>query len=54
MRPAAAFTARVDVPVETVDFRRAAELRSRIDITPDVLDALAAPVGILLRERRAA
>jgi Tfp pilus assembly PilM family ATPase len=47
-------SARLDVAVETVDFRRAATLRSRIDVSPDVLDALAAPVGVLLRERRAA
>jgi len=47
-------SARLDVPVETVDFRRAATLRARFDVTPDVLDALAAPVGVLLRERRAA
>jgi Tfp pilus assembly PilM family ATPase len=53
-RVSAEISARLDVPVETVDFRRAAELRSRIDITPDVLDALAAPVGVLLRERRVA
>ena len=53
-RVRAEISARLDVPVEPVDFRRAATLRSRIDVTPDVLDALAAPAGVLLRERRAA
>lgn len=53
-RASAEISAQLDVPVETVDFRRAATLRSRIDVSPDVLDALAAPVGVLLRERRAA
>jgi Tfp pilus assembly PilM family ATPase len=53
-RVSAEISARLDVPVEAVDVRRAATLRSRIDVTPDVLDALAAPVGVLLRERRAA
>jgi Tfp pilus assembly PilM family ATPase len=53
-RVRAEISSRLDVPVETVDFRRAAMLRSRFDVTPDVLDALAAPVGVLLRERRAA
>ena len=33
---------------------RAAALRSRIGASTDVLDALAAPVGVLLRDRRAA
>jgi len=53
-RVSAEISARLDVPVEAVDFRGAAPLRSRFEITPDVLDALAAPVGVLLRERRAA
>jgi type IV pilus assembly protein PilM len=42
------------VGAETVDIRPAAALRDRISPQPDVLDALAAPVGVLLRERRAA
>jgi len=42
------------VSAETVDIRPAAGLRDRIMTTPDVLDALAAPVGVLLRERKAA
>jgi Tfp pilus assembly PilM family ATPase len=53
-RVSAEISARLDVPVETVDIRRAATLRSRIDVTPNVLDALAAPVGVLVRERRVA
>ena len=39
--------------VETMDFRAAAELRDRIAAGPELLDALAAGVGILLRERTA-
>lgn len=46
--------ARLGVTVETVDIRPAAPLRDRIEATPDVLDTLAAPVGMLLREQRAA
>jgi hypothetical protein len=42
------------VSAETVDIRPAAALRDRISTSPDVLDALAAPVGLLLRERKAA
>jgi len=45
---------RLGVPAEPVDCRPAAELRDRVAAGPDVLDALAAPVGILLRERKAA
>jgi type IV pilus assembly protein PilM len=45
---------RLGVNVETVDIRPAAALRNRIEATPDVLDTLAAPVGMLLREQRAA
>jgi len=53
-RVSAEISSKLDVPVEAVDFRKAATLRSRLDVTPDVLDALAASVGVLLRERRAA
>jgi hypothetical protein len=53
-RVSAEISAKLDVPVEAVDFRKSATLRSQIDVTPDVLDALAASVGVLLRERRAA
>lgn len=42
------------VTAEAVDIRPAASLRDRIAAGPDVLDALAAPVGVLLRERKAA
>jgi Tfp pilus assembly PilM family ATPase len=47
-------TDRLGVPAEPVDCRHAAELRDRVAAGVDVLDALAAPVGILLRERKAA
>ena len=43
-----------EVPVEAVDVRPAAALRDRVTVPLDVLDALAAPVGVLLRERKAA
>jgi Tfp pilus assembly PilM family ATPase len=42
------------VPVEAVDVRAAAELGARSGASPEVLDALAAPVGVLLRDRKAA
>ena len=45
---------RLGVPVEPVDVRAAAELGGRITVTTDVLEALAAPVGVLLRDRKAA
>jgi len=45
---------RLGVPAESVDFRPAATLGERVSATADVLDALAAPVGVLLRERVAA
>jgi Tfp pilus assembly PilM family ATPase len=47
-------TQRLGAPVEAVDVRAAADLGGRITASTDVLDALAAPVGVLLRERRAA
>jgi type IV pilus assembly protein PilM len=37
--------------VEMLDIRNAANLRDRISATPSLLDTLAAPVGILARER---
>jgi hypothetical protein len=46
--------ARLGVPVEIVDSRAAAEMESRMSASTDVLDAMAAPVGALLRDRRAA
>jgi Tfp pilus assembly PilM family ATPase len=42
------------VGAEAVDMRPAAALRDAISPRPDVLDALAAPIGLLLRERKAA
>jgi type IV pilus assembly protein PilM len=40
--------------VEVLDVRNAATLRDRIGASPALLDALAAPVGVLLRERAGA
>lgn len=45
---------RLGVPVEPVDTRGVADLGGRLTATPDVLDALAAPIGVLLRDRKAA
>lgn len=45
---------RLGLSAETVDVRSAAAMRDRIDATPGTLDALAAPIGVLLRDRRAA
>ena len=42
---------RLGVSAEAVDIRPAAALRDRIQAAPDVLDALAAPIGVLLREK---
>jgi len=42
---------RVGSPVEALDFRPTVALRDRIGAGPDVLDALAPSVGVLLRER---
>lgn len=47
-------SSRLGVPVESVDIRPAADLSDRASVTPEILDALAAPVGLLVRERRAA
>jgi Tfp pilus assembly PilM family ATPase len=41
---------RLKVRVELLDVRSAAALRDRISVSPGLLDALAAPAGILLRE----
>lgn len=48
-----ALEARIGAKVELLDFRGAAEMRDRIAAGPELLDALAAGVGILLRERLA-
>ena len=45
---------RLGVDVQTLDVRTAAALTDRVSASPDLLDALAAPVGALLRERGAA
>ncbi|HXT71794.1 MAG TPA: pilus assembly protein PilM [Vicinamibacterales bacterium] len=45
---------RLNVPVEVVDVRQASEMGSKINASTDVLDALAAPIGALLRDRKAA
>jgi Tfp pilus assembly PilM family ATPase len=45
---------RLNVPAEAVDVRPAAGLPNQVQPLPDIMDALAAPVGVLLRERRAA
>jgi type IV pilus assembly protein PilM len=44
------FEARLGVPVETIDPRGAAALRDRIAAAPELLDSLAAPLGVLMRE----
>jgi len=42
---------RLGVKVEPLDFRATASLRDRISVAPDLLDALAPAVGVVLRER---
>ena len=42
---------RIGVKVESIDFRSAVALRDRIAASPELLDALAPSVGVLLRER---
>jgi type IV pilus assembly protein PilM len=42
---------RAGVKVETMDFRSAASMRDRIAAGPELLDALAPSLGVLLRER---
>jgi len=44
---------RFDVQVTSLDVRSAAALSDRTDVSEDVLDAIAAPVGILIREQAA-
>ena len=51
---AADLEARLGRPVDTVDVRPAAALGPQVPASPEVLDAVAASVGILLRERKAA
>lgn len=45
---------RLGVQAEPVDVRVVATLRDRISVGPDVLDAIAAPLGVLVRERKGA
>jgi hypothetical protein len=42
---------RIGVKIELIDFRSAAEMRDRIAVGPELLDVLAAGIGILLGER---
>lgn len=49
-RARADISARLGVAAQTVDVRGVAELSGRMTATPDLLDALAAPVGVLVRE----
>jgi len=44
---------RMGVPVESIDPRGAATLRDRISASQELLDALASPLGLLLRTRAA-
>jgi type IV pilus assembly protein PilM len=45
-------SSRTEAPVEIVDVRPAAAVDGLESPSPDVLDALAAPVGVLVRDRR--
>jgi type IV pilus assembly protein PilM len=49
-----ALEARLGVRIETIDPRGAATLRDRIAAGPEILEAIAAPVGLLVRDRVAA
>jgi type IV pilus assembly protein PilM len=42
--------ARLGAPIQTIDPRGAAALRDRIAAAPELLDGLAAPLGVLMRE----
>lgn len=44
---------RIGVPVEAIDPRGAAALRDRISVSQELLDVLAPPLGLLLRQRAA-
>jgi Tfp pilus assembly PilM family ATPase len=46
--------ARLGLPAEGIDARATAAVRTQLSSAPDLLDALAAPVGLLLRERQVA
>jgi hypothetical protein len=45
---------RLGVEAQPVDVRVSATLLDRIGARPDVLDAMAAPLGVLLRDRKVA
>jgi Tfp pilus assembly PilM family ATPase len=45
---------RLGVPADTLDIRNAAAAGDRFDVSLDLIDALTAPVGILIRDRKAA
>ena len=45
--------ARLQTPVATVDIRGAADVTAGVEASPDILDALAAPVGVLIRAEAA-
>jgi Tfp pilus assembly PilM family ATPase len=45
---------RLGVQAEPIDVRVSASFSDRIDVRPQVLDAIAAPLGVLLRERKVA
>jgi hypothetical protein len=47
-------SSRLDSPVEVVDVRPVTTVDGLESPSPDVLDALAAPVGVLVRDRRQA
>lgn len=47
-------SSRLGVPVETIDFRPAADVRDRESTSPEAIDAITAGVGVLVRERRGA
>ena len=46
--------ARLGMPVEAVDVRPAAALGPQLTASPELLDVLAASVGVLIRDRKAA
>src|SRR5262249_42876755 len=54
VRGLAEVTTRLGAQATIVDVRGAAAIPDRIDASPELLDTLAAPVGILLRDREAA
>lgn len=45
---------RLGAPVEPIDLRPAAEIRDQQSLAPEIIDALTAGVGVLVRERQVA